>query len=111
MGQVTIYVEDSALDAAKRAAERAKISVSQWFGKFAIEERQRQSQSWDAFFAEIDHLRGPDAGPDGWDAPEQRQILENNNVEFIRNQSETDCCSVEPTCTGSITPTPVTKND
>ncbi len=45
MGQVTIYVEDSALEAAKRAAERAKVSVSQWFGKFAIEERQRQSQS------------------------------------------------------------------
>jgi len=68
MGQVTIYVEDSALEAAKRAAERAHVSVSQWFGKFAIEERQRQSQSWEAFFAEIDHLRGPDEGPDGWDA-------------------------------------------
>jgi len=57
MGQVTIYVEDSALDAAKRAAERAKVSVSQWFAKFAMEERQRQSQNWDAFFAEIDRLR------------------------------------------------------
>ena len=67
MGQVTIYVEDSALDAAKRAAERAKISLSQWFGKFAIEERQRQSQSWEAFFAEIDRLRQPGEGPDGWD--------------------------------------------
>ncbi len=46
MGQVTIYVEDSALEAAKRAAERAAVSVSQWFAKYAIEERQRQSQSF-----------------------------------------------------------------
>lgn len=67
MGQVTIYVEDSALAAAKRAAERAKVSVSQWFAKHAIEERQRQSQGWEAFFADIDRLRGPDDGPDGWD--------------------------------------------
>ncbi len=69
MGQVTIYVEDSALDAAKRAAERAKISVSQWFGKFAIEERQRQSQSWEAFFAEIDRLR--DEGGDDFPSLEE----------------------------------------
>jgi cupin superfamily acireductone dioxygenase involved in methionine salvage len=67
MGQVTIYVEDSALEAAKRAAERAKVSVSQWFAKQAIEERQRQSQSWETFFAEIDQLRNPNDGPDGWD--------------------------------------------
>lgn len=58
MGQVTIYVEDSALDAAKRAAARAKVSVSQWFAKFAMEEKQKQSQSWDAFFAEIEPMRG-----------------------------------------------------
>ncbi|MBK9443612.1 MAG: hypothetical protein IPN53_20905 [Comamonadaceae bacterium] len=69
MGQVTIYVEDSALDAAKRAAERAKISVSQWFGKFAIEELQRQSQSWEAFFAEIDRLR--DEGGDDFPSLEE----------------------------------------
>jgi len=67
MGQVTIYVEDSALEAAKRAAERAKVSVSQWFARQAIEERQRQNQSWDAFFVEIDRLRDPNDGPDGWD--------------------------------------------
>jgi hypothetical protein len=72
MGQVTIYVEDSALEAAKRAAERAKVSVSQWFARQAIEERQRQSQSWSAFFDELDHLRGADDGPDGWD-----DLLEN----------------------------------
>lgn len=75
MGQVTIYVEDSALDAAKRAAERAHVSVSQWFAKYAIEERQRQSQTWEAFFAEIDRLRGPDDGPDGWD-----ELLQDRNA-------------------------------
>ena len=63
MGQVTIYVEDGALDAAKRAAERAKVSVSQWFAKFAVEEKQKQAQNWDAFFAEIDRLRD-DGGND-----------------------------------------------
>ena len=36
MGQVTIYVEDSALEAAKQAAEKSKVSVSQWFAKFAV---------------------------------------------------------------------------
>lgn len=67
MGQVTIYVEDKALEAAKRAAERDKVSLSQWFGKFATQERERQGQSWDAFFAEIDRLRDESDGPDGWD--------------------------------------------
>lgn len=69
MGQVTIYIEDSALDAAKRAAARAKVSVSQWFAKQAIDERQRQSQNWETFFAELDSLRGSelDGSPDGWD--------------------------------------------
>lgn len=57
VGQVTIYVEDGALEAAKRAAERAKVSVSQWFAKFAIEEKQKQVQNWDAFFIEIERLR------------------------------------------------------
>jgi cupin superfamily acireductone dioxygenase involved in methionine salvage len=67
MGQVTIYVEDSALEAAKRAAEHAKVSVSQWFAKYALEERRRQSQSWEAFFEEIDRLRDEGDGTDGWD--------------------------------------------
>lgn len=57
MGQVTIYVEDAALEAAKRSAERSKVSVSQWFAKFAIEEKERQNQSWESFFAEIDRLK------------------------------------------------------
>jgi len=78
MGQVTIYVEDAALDAAKRAAERKKVSVSQWFAKFAIEEKQKQTQGWDAFFAEIDRLR--DEGGD--DFP---------SIEEIRANEVPDC--------------------
>ena len=58
MGQVTIYVEDSALEAAKQAAEKSKVSVSQWFAKFAVEEKGKQTQDWDSFFAEIDPLGG-----------------------------------------------------
>jgi hypothetical protein len=58
MGQVTIYVEDSALEAAKQAAEKSKVSVSQWFAKFAVEEKRKQTQDWDSFFAEIDALGG-----------------------------------------------------
>ena len=69
MGQVTIYVEDSALEAAKRAAAKAQVSVSQWFAKFASEERQRQSQNWDTFFAEIDRLR--DEGGDDFPTLEE----------------------------------------
>ena len=57
MGQVTIYVEDSALEAVKQAAERSKVSVSQWFAKYALEEKNKQMQDWDAFFSEIDQLR------------------------------------------------------
>ena len=69
MGQVTIYVEDGALDAVKLAAERAKVSVSQWFAKYAIEEKRKQSQGWDAFFAEIDRLR--DEGGDDFPSLEE----------------------------------------
>jgi len=58
MGQVTIYVEDSALEAAKQAAEKSKVSVSQWFAKFAVEEKRKQTQDWDSFFAEIDAMGG-----------------------------------------------------
>lgn len=74
MGQVTIYVEDGALDAAKRAAERAKVSVSQWFAKFAIEEKHKQAQGWDAFFAEIDRLR--DTGGDDFPSIEEIRAQE-----------------------------------
>lgn len=74
MGQVTIYVEDSALDAAKRAAERTKVSLSQWFARFAVEEKQKQTQGWDAFFAEIDRLR--DAGGDDFPSIEEIRATE-----------------------------------
>lgn len=74
MGQVTIYVEDSALDAAKRAAERTQVSVSQWFAKFAIEEKTRQAQNWDAFFAEIDGLRDINGEGSGDDFPSLEEI-------------------------------------
>ena len=70
MGQVTIYVEDDALNAAKLAAERTQVSVSQWFARFAIEEKQRQSQDWSAFFAKIDQLQPAD----GDDFPSLDQI-------------------------------------
>lgn len=77
MGQVTIYVEDSALDAAKRAAERTQVSVSQWFAKFAIEEKNKQAQNWDAFFAEIDSLRnGSDGGDNDFPSLEEIRATE-----------------------------------
>lgn len=57
MAQVTIYVEDSALEAARQAAARAHMSLSQWFAQFAAAEQRRRSQSWNAFFAELDALQ------------------------------------------------------
>lgn len=67
MAQVTIYVRESALEAAKIAASRSKISVSQWFAQFAEAQEQKQKQSWPEFFAEVDQLllREPEA-LDGW---------------------------------------------
>ena len=56
MAQVTIYVEDSALQAARDAAARAQMSLSQWFAQFAAEEKRRRTPNWDAFFAELDAL-------------------------------------------------------
>lgn len=58
MSQITIYVRDSALDAAKAAAARSKVSISQWFAQYAEAEEKRSKQSWAEFFAEIDRLRG-----------------------------------------------------
>ena len=43
MAQVTIYVEDSALEAARQAAARAQMSLSQWFAQFAAAEQRRRS--------------------------------------------------------------------
>ena len=73
MGQVTIYVEDSALEAAKQAAEKSKVSVSQWFAKFAVEEKRKQTQDWDSFFAEIDALGG---SPDDFPSLEEIRVNE-----------------------------------
>ena len=69
MSQVTIYLEEDTLVAAKTAAARAQISVSKWFAQFAEAERQKPLQSWDGFFAELDNMdpTNPDA-TDGWDA-------------------------------------------
>lgn len=59
MSQVTIYLEDDALAAAKEAATRAHLSVSKWFAQFAEAEKQKKPQNWDALFAEIDALKVP----------------------------------------------------
>lgn len=69
MSQVTIYLEEDALTAAKLAAARTQISVSKWFAQFAEAEKQKPKQSWGEFFEEIDRLGedAPDA-TDGWDA-------------------------------------------
>jgi len=68
MSQVTIYLEEDTLAAAKTAAARAKMSVSKWFAQFAEAEKQKPVQSWDAFFAEIDSLSPTNSDTaDGWD--------------------------------------------
>ena len=69
MSQVTIYLEEDTLAAAKTAAARAQMSVSKWFAQFAEAEKQKPAQSWDVFFAELDSLSpsNPDV-TDGWDA-------------------------------------------
>ena len=68
MAQVTIYLEDDSLAAAKAAAARAQMSVSKWFAQFADAEKQKPVQSWDEFFAEIDAMGVSDSGAaDGWD--------------------------------------------
>lgn len=68
MSQVTIYLEDDSLAAAKAAAARSQMSVSKWFAQFADAEKQKPVQSWDDFFAEIDAMGAADSGAaDGWD--------------------------------------------
>ncbi len=69
MSQVTIYLEEDTLAAAKAAAARTHMSVSKWFAQFAEAEKQKPVQSWDDFFAELDGLASPDTdATDGWDA-------------------------------------------
>ena len=59
MTQVTIYLEDDALAAAKEAAAKAKLSVSKWFAQFAEAEKARRSGDWGGFWADIDGLKQP----------------------------------------------------
>ena len=67
MSQVTIYLEDDTLDAAKRAATRAGLSLSRWFAQFAEAEKARLSHgSLQAAIEEIDRLYGT-AGRDDFD--------------------------------------------
>jgi hypothetical protein len=61
MSQVTIYLEEDTLAAAKTAAARAKMSLSKWFAQFAEAEKAKQLPSWEEVFAEIDHLRDPES--------------------------------------------------
>ncbi len=61
MSQVTIYLEEDTLAAAKAAAARAKVSLSKWFAQFAEAEKSKPLQSLDEMFAEIDHLRDPES--------------------------------------------------
>lgn len=59
MSQVTIYLEDDALSAAKIAATRAQMSVSKWFAQFAEAEKTKLTSNRGYFWAEIDRLRSP----------------------------------------------------
>ena len=59
MSQVTIYLEEDALAAAKVAATRAQVSVSKWFAQFAEIERTKLTSDRTLFWAEIDRLRSP----------------------------------------------------
>lgn len=59
MSQVTIYLEEDALSAAKIAAMRAQMSVSKWFAQFAEAEKTKLTGNRAYFWAEIDRLRSP----------------------------------------------------
>lgn len=58
MSQVTIYLQPSTLDAAKAAAAKAQLSVSQWFARFAQAEEQKLSHSWSDFLDQLDRNHG-----------------------------------------------------
>ncbi|WP_218668965.1 hypothetical protein [Variovorax sp. KK3] len=69
MSQVTIYLEEDALNAAKEAARRADLSLSKWFAQFAEAEMRKPKTTWEEFFAELDRANASSpAGADGWDA-------------------------------------------
>lgn len=60
MSQVTIYLEDDALQAVKAAAARSRISVSKWFAQFAEVEKANLTADRQHFWQEIDRLRSPE---------------------------------------------------
>jgi hypothetical protein len=66
MSQVTIYLDDDTLEAAKSAASRAGLSLSRWFARFAEDEKARRSADRAGFWAEIDRLR-QSGGDADWD--------------------------------------------
>lgn len=67
MSQVTIYLEDDTLEAAKRAATRDGLSLSRWFAQFAEAERAKAGQAdLRAAMSEIDRLHGT-AGREDFD--------------------------------------------
>lgn len=63
MSQVTIYLEEDILAAAKAAAARAQVSVSKWFAQFAEAEKARaQPASLAQALADMDREYGPLGG-------------------------------------------------
>jgi hypothetical protein len=59
MSQVTIYLEEDTLAAAKAAAARAKMSLSKWFAQYAEAEKAKPLRSWDEVYAEMERLGDP----------------------------------------------------
>ncbi|XAH21817.1 hypothetical protein AAFF27_17550 [Xylophilus sp. GW821-FHT01B05] len=60
MSQVTIYLEEDTLAAAKAAAARAQMSVSKWFAQFAEAEKAKaRPGSLAEALADIDRQYGP----------------------------------------------------
>ncbi len=82
MAQVTIYLEDQALQAARAAAARQQLSLSQWFAQFAAAEKRRQHNDWAAFYTELDAL-----GTDGDDDFPTLEALRASQVPDLPRQS------------------------
>ena len=77
MSQVTIYLEDDTLEAAKEAAARAGLSLSRWFAQFAEAENRQRAPDRAASWAEVARLRAQ-GGDDGLDVllgPERHSDL------------------------------------
>lgn len=60
MSQVTIYLDEDTLAAAKAAAARSQVSVSKWFAQFAEAEKAKaQPNSLAEALADIERRFGP----------------------------------------------------